>query len=42
MSYRFNGLRCALARLSGLQCFNMCHNGHRIKMYGGVMILMGN
>ena len=26
--YRCNRLRCPLARLSGLQCFNMGHNGH--------------
>ena len=25
-----------------LQCFNMGHNGHGIKLYGVVMILMGN
>ena len=40
--YRCNRLRCPLARLSGLQCFNMGHNGHRINLYGVVMILMGN
>ena len=28
--YRCNRLRCPLARMSGLQCFNMCHNGHGI------------
>ena len=40
--YRCNRLRCPLARLSGLQCFNMGHNGHGINLYGVVMILMGN
>ena len=34
--------RCPLARLSGLQCFNMGHNGHGINLYGVVMIFMGN
>ena len=37
-----NKLRCPLARLSGLQCFNMGHNGHGINLYGVIMILMGN
>ena len=40
--FRCNRLRCPLARLSGLQCFNMSHNGHGINLYGVVMILMGN
>ena len=31
-----------LARLSGLLCFTMGHNGHEINLYGVVMILMGN
>ena len=31
----------SLARLSGLQCVNMDHNGHGINLYGVVMILMG-
>ena len=39
---RCNRLRCPLARMSGLQCFNMGHNGHGINMYGVSMILMGN
>ena len=30
------------ARLSGLQCFNMGHNGHGINIYDVVMIFMGN
>ena len=34
-----NRLRCPLARLSGLQCFNMGHNAHGINLYGFVMIL---
>ena len=28
--------------MSGIQCFNMGHNGHGINLYGVVMILMGN
>ena len=39
---RCNRLKCPLAKLSGLQCFNMGHNGHGINLYGVVMILMGN
>ena len=39
---RGNRLRCPLARLSGLQCFNMGHNAHGINLYGVVMIPMGN
>ena len=39
---RCNRLRCPLARMSGLQCFNMGHNGHRINLYGVSMTLMGN
>ena len=39
---RCNRPRCPLARLSGLQCFNMGHNGDGINLYGVVMILMGN
>ena len=31
-----------LARLSGLQCFNMGHNSHGINMHGVIMTLMGN
>ena len=31
---RCNRLRCPLARMSGLQCFNMGHNGHGINLYG--------
>ena len=42
MGYRCNRLRCPLARLSGLQCFNMGHNGHGINLYGVIMTLMGN
>ena len=30
------------ARLSGLQCYNMGHNGHGINLYDVLMILMGN
>ena len=40
--YRCNRLRCPLARMSGLQCFNMGHNGHGINLYGVSMTLMGN
>ena len=28
--------------MSGLQSYNMGHNGHGISMYGILMILMGN
>ena len=38
--YRCNRLRCPLARVSGLQCFNMGHNGHGINLYGVSMTLM--
>ena len=31
---RCNRLRCPLARMSGLQCFKMGHNGHGINLYG--------
>ena len=34
-------LRCPLAILSGLQCFNMGHNGHGINLYGVIIIIMG-
>ena len=40
--YRCNRLRCPLARLSGLQCYNMGHNGHGINLYGVIVISMGN
>ena len=40
--YRCNRLKCPLARLSGLLCFNMGHNGHGINMYGVIMTIMGN
>ena len=40
--YRCNRLRCPLARISSLQCFNMGHNGHGINMYGVSMTPMGN
>ena len=39
---RCNRLRCPLARMSGLPCFNMGHNGHGINLYGVSMTLMGN
>ena len=39
---RCNRLRCPLARMSGLQCFNMGHNGHGINLCGVSMTLMGN
>ena len=29
-------------RMSGLQCFNMGHNGHGINLYGVSMTLMEN
>ena len=41
-NYRCNRLRCPLARMSGLQCFNMGHNGHGINLYGVSMTRMGN
>ena len=31
---RCNRLKCPLARLSVLQCYNMGHNGHGINLYG--------
>ena len=40
--FQCNRLRCLLARMSGLQCFNMGHNGHGINLYGVSMTLMGN
>ena len=40
LTYRCNRLRCPLARLSCLQCFNMGHNGYGINLYGVIMILM--
>ena len=39
---RCNRLKCPLARLFGLLCFNMGHNGHGINLYGVIMTLMGN
>ena len=42
VGHRCNRLRCPLARMSGLQCFNMGHNGHGINLYGVSMTLMGN
>ena len=39
---RCNRLKCPLARMSGLQCFNMGHNGHGINLYGVSMTLMEN
>ena len=33
LTYRCNRLRCPLARLSGLQCFNMGHNGYGISLW---------
>ena len=30
--HRCNRLRCPLARMSGLQCFSMGHNGHGINL----------
>ena len=38
--YRCNRLKCPLARLSGLQCLNMGHNGHGINLYVVVMIII--
>ena len=32
-------LRCPLARMSGLQCFNMGHNGHGINLYGKLICM---
>ena len=40
-AYRRNRLRYPLARLSGLQCYNMGHNGHGINLHGAIMTLMG-
>ena len=40
--YRCNRLIFPLARMSGLQCFNMGHNGYGINLYGVSMTLMGN
>ena len=40
--HRCNRLRCPMAGLSGLQCYNMGHNGHGINLYGVLMIIMGN
>ena len=31
-----------LARLSGIQCYDMGHNGHGINLYGVVMTHMGH
>ena len=42
MRRRCNRRRCPLARLSGLQCYTMGHNGHGINLYGVIMALMGN
>ena len=39
---RCNRLKCPLARMSGLQCFNMGHNGNGINLYGVSMTLMEN
>ena len=39
---RCNRLRCPLARLTGLQSFNMGHNDNGINLFGVVMILIGN
>ena len=39
---QYNRLKCPLASLIGLQCYNMGHNGHGINMYNVLMILMGN
>ena len=41
-NYRCNRLRCPLARMSGLQCYNMGHNGHGINLYGVSITLMEN
>ena len=32
----------SLASLSGIQCYNIGHNGHGIILYGIHMIIMGN
>ena len=40
--FRCNRLRYPLARLSGLQFFNMGHNGHGINLYVVIMTLMEN
>ena len=37
-----NRLKCPLARLSSLQCYNMGHSGHGINLYGVIMTFMGN
>ena len=42
LTHRCNRLRCPLARMSGLQCINMGHNGHGINLYGVSMTLIGN
>ena len=42
LATRCNRLICPLARMSGLQYFNMGHNGHGINLYGVSMTLMGN
>ena len=42
LTVRCNRLRCPLARMSGMQCFNMCHNGNGINLYGVSMTLMEN
>ena len=39
---RCNRLRCPLARLCGLQCYNMGHNGHGINLYSVIMTIMDN
>ena len=41
-TYRCNRLRCPLARVSSLQCYNMGHNSRGINLYGVIMTLMGN
>ena len=33
---------CLMARLSGLHCYNMGHNGHGINLCGVIMTIMGN
>ena len=42
VKFRCNMLKCPLARLSGLQCYNMGHNGRGINLYDVRIILMGN
>ena len=37
-----NRLKCPPVRLSDIQCYNMCHNGHGINLYGVIMITVGN